>query len=66
MLQTVRLDSLLLILGSGDSSVVKRRARVRKVPGSSPGRSGGRFFLSMVTFCTDFCFGIRSTPVLPQ
>ena len=31
-----------LMNGSGDSSVVERRARDRMVPGSSPRRSGGR------------------------
>ena len=37
-------------LGSGDSSVVERWTRDRKVSGSSPGRSGGIFFFSRVNF----------------
>ena len=36
---------------SGDSSVVtESRTRDRKVPGPSPGRSGGRIFFSRVNF----------------
>ena len=49
---------------------LERRTCVRKVAGSSPGRSGCRVFLFVFspgsTFCTDSYFGIRSTPVLPQ
>ena len=37
-------------LGSGDGSVVERRTRDRKVSSSTPGRSGGRVFLSRVNF----------------
>ena len=52
-------------VGSGDSSVVERRTRDRKVSSSSPGRSCGRIFFSSV-FCADSYFCIRSTPALPQ
>ena len=38
------------ILGSGDSSVIKRRTRDRKVPGSSPGKSGRKIFFFGVNF----------------
>ena len=37
-------------LRSGDGSVVERRTCDRKVSSSTPGRSGGRIFLSMVNF----------------
>ena len=33
---------------SGDSTVVERRTRGRKVAGSRPGRSGGRIFISRI------------------
>ena len=36
--------------GSGISQWLKRRTRDSKVPGSSPGRSGGRTFFSRVNF----------------
>ena len=36
--------------GSGDSLVVGRRTRDRKVSGSIPGRNGGRIFFSSVNF----------------
>ena len=52
----------LLFSGSGDSIVAERRTRDRKVSGSSPGRSGGRIFFRVSTFCVDSYFGIRSTP----
>ena len=48
--------------GNGNSSVVERRTRDRKVTCSSPGRSGGRMFFSRA----DAYFGIHSTPVLLQ
>ena len=43
MLKTVGTDSLLLILGSGDRSMVKRWARVRKVPVRVPAGAAGDF-----------------------
>ena len=46
--------------------MAERRIRGQKVSGSSPGGSLGTIFFSGVTFCADFYFGIRSTPVLPQ
>ena len=47
--------------------MAERRIRDRKVAGSSPGRSGGRFFFfPMSIFCADSYFDIRYTPVLPQ
>ena len=48
--------------GAGIAQWLERRTRDRKVPGSSPGRSGGR----ILTFCADSYFGIRSTPVSLQ
>ena len=46
---------------------LERRARDRKVAGSSPGKRAAGYFSSPgSTFCTDSYFGIRSTPVLPQ
>ena len=56
----------LLFSASGDSIVAERRTRDRKVSGSSPGRSGGRIFFPVSTFCVDSYFGIRSTPLVPQ
>ena len=50
----------------GDSLVVERRTRDRKVAGSSPSRSGGEYFSPWWVFCADSYFGIPSTPVLPQ
>ena len=50
--------------GSGDGSVVVRRARDPKVAGSSPGRRGARIFFPTVNLL--YYFGISSTPMLPQ
>ena len=36
--------------GAGIAQWLERRTRDRKVPGSSPGRSGGRIFFSRVNF----------------
>ena len=54
--------------GAGIAQWLECRARDRRVPGSNPGKSGGRTFFSSPgsTFCADSYFGIRSTPVLPQ
>ena len=40
----------------GDGSVVERRTRDRRFAGSSPGRSGGRIFLSRVNFMCRLSF----------
>ena len=49
------------------AQLVESQNRDRKFAGSIPGWSGGRIFLSEVTFlCTDSYFGVRSTPVLPK
>ena len=46
-----------LLNGSGDSSVVERRTRDRKVAGSSPRRNGGgRIVFSRVNFLCGFLF----------
>ena len=36
--------------GAGVAQWIERRTRDQKVPGSSPGRSGGRIFFSRVNF----------------
>ena len=54
-----------ITLGSGNSSVVERRTRNRKVSGSSPGRCGGTLFFFRVSFLRWLLFRIRFTPVLP-
>ena len=61
--------------GAGIALWLERRTRGRKLPDSSP-RWSGRIFFSFFFFplpsspgwilCDDCCFGIRSTPVLPQ
>ena len=53
-------------LGSGGGSVVERRTIDRKVPGSSPGRSGGRIFFSVVNFLCWLLFRYQFHPMLPQ
>ena len=45
---------------AGIAQWLQRRTRDRKVPGSSPGRSGGGFFSPGSTFCADSYFDIRS------
>ena len=52
--------------GAGIAQWLERRTRDRKVPGSSPCRSGGRISSPGSPFCADSYFGIHSTPVLPQ
>ena len=49
---------------TGNSSVVERRTRDRKVSGSSPGLCDGSIFSPGSAFCADSYFGIRSTSVL--
>ena len=44
------------IWGAGIAQWLERRTRDRKVPGSSPSRSGGRFFFSRVSFLCWFLF----------
>ena len=49
-----------------DGLLEERRTRDRKVVSSSPGRSGGIIFFSIVSFLYRLSFSIRSTPMLPQ
>ena len=41
---------LVFVSGDGIAQWLELRTRVRKVPGSSPGRSGGRIFSFRVNF----------------
>ena len=52
----------------GDSSLVERQTRDRKVAGLSPSRSSRRIFFFNVNFVSTLksYFGIVSTPVLPH
>ena len=52
--------------GAGIAQWLERRARDRKVVGSNPCRSGGRFFFFQGQLSVFSNFGIRSTPVLLQ
>ena len=47
---------LVIIRGAGIAQWLERRTRDRKVPGSSPGRSGGRIFFSRVNFLCRLLF----------
>ena len=51
---------------AGMACWLERRTRHRKVASSNPGRSGGRFFFSIVNFVCWLLFGVRSIPVLLQ
>ena len=48
--------------GAGIAQWLERRTRDRKVPGSSPGRSGGRIFFSRVNFLCWLLFGYPFQP----
>ena len=48
--------------GAGIAQWLERRTRDRKVPGSSPGRSGGRSFFSRVNFLCWLLFRYPSHP----
>ena len=50
------------IWGAGIAQWLERRTRDRKVPGSSPGRSGERISSRGSALCADSYFGIHSTP----
>ena len=45
---------------------LEHRTCDRKVPGSSPHRSGWRIIFSSVNFCTDYYYGFRSTPAVAR
>ena len=59
----LRFSVSLSLKWSGDSSVVRASDSWSKVPGSSPGRSGGRIFFSRVNF---LCWHLFRYPFHPR